>query len=203
MSLAPWRPPLSRALHRNRALPYARYFQLATLRPNGKPANRTVVFRGFLEPTNQLKMIADQRSEKIAQLAQPVGLWAEICWYFPKTREQFRLAGQLRVIQATEPDQELLEARQAQWQDLSDNARLQFDWPTPKQPRAQSGFEPAPPDPLKPLPNFCLLLFNPQEVDHLELRGEPQNRCLYRYLDQGLDQQDSDQQAWSVEAVNP
>jgi pyridoxamine 5'-phosphate oxidase len=47
MTLAPWRSPLSRALYRNRNLPYCRYLQLATVRPNGQPANRTVVFRGF------------------------------------------------------------------------------------------------------------------------------------------------------------
>jgi pyridoxamine 5'-phosphate oxidase len=199
MSLAPWRTSLSRALHRNRALPYARYFQLATVHDR-KPANRTVVFRGFLEPTNQLKIIADQRSEKIGQLLiQPE---AEICWYFPKTREQFRLAGPLKVIQANEPDPQLQTARRTQWQELSDNARLQFDWPMPKQPRAASGFEPPPPDPTEPLSNFCLLLFNPLEVDHLELRGEPQNRCLYRCLAPSADQS-ADQPEWSVEAVNP
>jgi pyridoxamine 5'-phosphate oxidase len=47
MTLAPWRSALARALHRNRALVYARYFQLATVRADGRPANRTVVFRGF------------------------------------------------------------------------------------------------------------------------------------------------------------
>jgi hypothetical protein len=57
MILAPWREPLARALHRNRSLAYSRYLQLATVRNNGRPANRTVVFRGFLENTNQLKMI--------------------------------------------------------------------------------------------------------------------------------------------------
>ncbi|MFM7425627.1 MAG: pyridoxamine 5'-phosphate oxidase family protein, partial [Elainella sp.] len=94
--LAPWRTPLARALHRNRALAYARYFQLATVQHDGKPANRTVVFRGFLEPGNRLKLIADRRSQKIDQLAhQP---WAEVCWYFPKTREQFRLSGTMAVV---------------------------------------------------------------------------------------------------------
>ncbi len=189
--LAPWRIPLARALHRNRALAYARYFQLATLRPDGKPANRTVVFRGFLEPGNRLKIIADRRSEKIDQLAhQP---WAEACWYFPKTREQFRLSGEMVVVQAESTDSGLQQARQTQWQDLSDNARLQFVWPQPRQPRSETGFTPDPPDPLQPPDNFCLLLLAPLTVDHLELRSEPQNRSLYRCLDA----------VWTVEAVNP
>ena len=198
--LAPWRTPLARALHRNRALVYARYFQLATLHPDGRPANRTVVFRGFWEPTNQLKIIADRRSEKIGQLqSQP---WAEACWYFPKTREQFRLSGRLTLVLDNEPDANLAAARQMQWQVLSDAARIQFAWPEPKQSRSDSGsdsgFEPPPPDPLEPLDSFCLLLLNPVEVDHLELRGEPQARWLYRAPDPSESDQD-----WLVASVNP
>ncbi len=49
MSLAPWRSLITRALHHNRSLAYSRYVQLATIKENGFPANRTVVFRGFLE----------------------------------------------------------------------------------------------------------------------------------------------------------
>jgi len=194
--LAPWRTPLAEALYRNRTLAYARYFQLATLRSDGRPANRTVVFRGFWELTNQLKLITDRRSEKIGQLQiQP---WAEACWYFPNSREQFRLLGRLRLVMDGEPDAELSKARLLQWQELSDAARLQFAWPDPKQPRVESGFEPLLPDPKQPLDNFCLLLFDPVEVDHLELQGEPQNRSLYRVLDSSKSRQD-----WQIEAVNP
>lgn len=193
MSLALWRSPLARALHHNRSLVYARYVQLATVRPDGKPANRTIVFRGFLEPTNQLKFITDDRSDKVHQIAEQP--WGEVCWYFPKTREQFRLFGRLILIQADHPDTNLVKARQTQWQDLSDAARLQFAWADPKQARAEaSAFEPPPPDSSQPLPNFCLLLLDPIQVDHLELRGEPQNRTLYQY---------SQEQEWSAESVNP
>lgn len=193
MSLAPWRSPLARALHLNRSLPYARYLQLATLRADGRPANRTLVFRGFLDPTDQLKLIVDDRSEKIEQIArQP---WAEACWYFPKSREQFRLSGTLKLVAADSPDVDLAKARQAQWQDLSDNARIQFAWADPGQPRAEaSAFDPPPPDPEQPLSNFCLLLLAPVQVDHLQLRGEPQNRTLYQC---GPDQQ------WTIASINP
>lgn len=194
MSLAPWRSPLARALHLNRSLVNARYVQLATVREDGRPANRTVVFRGFLDPTDQLKFITDDRSQKLEQIAsQP---WGEICWYFPKTREQFRLLGQLKAIQANHPDLDLVQARQRQWQDLSDAARLQFDWPEPRQSRSGAdAFQPSPPDPTQPLANFCLLLLDPVQVDHLELRGEPQNRSLY--------QSSPGQKNWSIEVVNP
>ena len=33
--------------------------------------------------------------------------WAEICWYFPDSREQFRIAGRLTVVGEDYPDAEL------------------------------------------------------------------------------------------------
>jgi PPOX class probable FMN-dependent enzyme len=194
MPLAPWRSLLARALHKNRKLPYARYFQLATIRTDGRPANRTLVFRGFLDDTNQLKIITDSRSQKADQIDdQP---WGEACWYFPESREQFRLAGQLTLVRADHPDQALQAARKTTWQELSDPARLQFAWPHPGEARAEHNgvFSPPSPDPEQPIPNFCLLLLEPMEVDHLELRGDPQNRWLYYR---------NNSQEWSKQAVNP
>jgi pyridoxamine 5'-phosphate oxidase len=196
MSLVPasWRSPLARALHKNRSLPYARYFQLATVRADGLPANRTVVFRGFLDDTNQLKIITDSRSQKADQIQHQS--WGEACWYFPKTREQFRLAGQLTLVGADDPDPALKNARQTTWQDLSDSARLQFAWPYPGQERLEddAAFLPPSPDPEPPLPNFSLLLLEPVQVDHLELRGNPQNRWLYHQ---------NSANEWFMQAVNP
>ncbi|HEY9802330.1 MAG TPA: Npun_F5749 family FMN-dependent PPOX-type flavoprotein [Leptolyngbyaceae cyanobacterium] len=192
MSLAPWRSAIAHALHRNRSLVYARYLQLATVRANGHPANRTVVFRGFLADTNQLKFITDARSDKIDQIQQRP--WAEACWYFPNTREQFRISGYLTLVGSDESHPHLQPARLATWQELSDAARLQFAWPHPgKGKEDQAAFNPPPPDPQKPIANFCLLLLEPTQVDHLELRGEPQNRYLYRL----------DDQEWSMQAINP
>jgi PPOX class probable FMN-dependent enzyme len=193
MSLAPWRSPLSRALHRNRSLVYARYLQLATVRPDGKPANRTVVFRGFLTDTNQLKFVTDARSEKPQQIRHFP--WAEVCWYFPNTREQFRIAGMLQLVTNTESDITLQVARQTVWKELSDSARVQFAWAHPGQLRAEaSAFSPPIPDSIEPLPHFCLLLLDPTQVDHLELRGDPQNR--YRYIQ-------NDRNEWVSEEINP
>ncbi len=193
MSLAPWRSPLAHALERNRSLAYARYLQLATVRADNRPANRTVVFRGFLEDTNQLKFVIDARSQKIDQIAQQP--WAEACWYFPTTREQFRLTGSLTLVGADHPDSALQQARTSTWQELSDPTRIQFAWPHPGKPRADAAaFELPPPDASEPLSDFCLLLLEPVQVDHLELRGEPQNRWLYCR---------NGDRAWSTQAINP
>lgn len=190
--VAPWRSPLARALQRNRSQADSRYFQLATVQADGRPANRTVVFRGFLDNTNLLKIIIDTRSDKFEQIQhQP---WGEACWYFTTTREQFRLAGKLDAINADCLNSEFQNARHSTWKDISDSARLQFAWPHPGKMRADSeAFSPSPPDAAYPLPNFSLLLLNPVKVDHLELRGDPQNRWLYLY----------ESEAWSTVAINP
>jgi pyridoxamine 5'-phosphate oxidase len=194
--MAPWRSPLAGAMYRNRAVPFSRYFQLATVRADGTPANRSVVFRGFLAESDQLMIVSDRRSEKIAQIAQNPA--TEACWYFTKTREQFRLAGQLSVVTADTPQQDLSDARRNLWQTISASARAQFSWPQPKAPRAddaafdqtdlnQAASEPA------PSPAFCLLLLSVESVDHLVLRGETQSRHLYQKV----------AQQWQVMAVNP
>ncbi|WP_413164706.1 Npun_F5749 family FMN-dependent PPOX-type flavoprotein [Capilliphycus salinus ALCB114379] len=192
MELAPWREPLARALHRNRSLKYHRYFQLATVRNDGRPANRTVVFRGFVNQTNQLKIITDCRSQKVEQITKnPSG---EACWYFPKTREQFRFLGELTLITATSDDRILSSERQQVWQDISENARSQFFWPSPGESRRDaSEFTPPEVFPEEPPAEFCLLLLEPEHVDHLELRGEPQNRYLYWRKENH----------WLTQAVNP
>lgn len=192
--LAPWRSPLASAIHRNRSQPYSRYFQLATVTPQGYPRNRTVVFRGFLDDQqNRLKIITDTRSSKIQDLEyQPL---VEICWYFTKTREQFRITGKIQLVTIHSTDSDLQQARQTTWHQLSPAARSQFAWPDPGQPMAdKAAFVVEPPAENIPLDNFCLLLLTPQGVDHLQLKGNPQQRYLYD-LQKDL--------TWTTQAVNP
>ncbi len=190
MSLPPWRSPLSRALHRNRSLPNSRYVQLATISLQQQPCNRTIVFRGFHDPASQLQFVIDSRSNKAHQIAH--NPWAEVCWYFSKTREQFRIKGRLQLI--TEDSVESQIARQQAWQQLSKSGREQFAWPLPAAPRDLdlASFQVTLANPDQPLANFCLLLLTPTAVDHLELRGEPQNRSQYLWHGE-----------WSMTAINP
>ena len=96
MGAPAWREGVARALQRNRGSAAARFCQLATVRGDGRPACRTVVFRGFLggpedaEEASRLTFVTDARSEKVEELGrQPA---CELCWYLPGTREQFRWA---------------------------------------------------------------------------------------------------------------
>lgn len=191
MSDSTWQLLLDKALEHHRNITYARYLQLATVNAENRPANRTVVFRGFYGNTDCLKFAIDSRSEKVRQIiVQP---WAEACWYFTETREQFRLSGLLHLVQEDNADMALQQARQASWQELSDNARLQFAWDNPKQPRTKdSNFNLPAPSQVEPLANYCLLLLEPMQVDYLNLLGNPQNRYIYSRKDE-----------WTMEEVNP
>lgn len=187
MTLALWRPALARALHRNRARAYSRYLQLATIDTEGKPSNRTLVFRGFVGEA--LQMVTDSRSQKVIQIqACP---WAEVCWYFTVTREQFRIAGKLALIRSNNDSDSM---RSKTWKAMSANARQQFYWPHPGHGRAnKTAFELSGTPTDHPPDSFSLLLLQANRVDHLCLRGDPQKRHIYeRHEDQ-----------WSVEDVNP
>ena len=193
MSIAPWRGLLRAALHRNRSLSHARYLQLATVRSDGRPANRTVVFRGFCQHSDRLQFVTDGRSEKVAHIQG--NAWAEACWYFPKTREQFRLSGQLILVSADCDNTQLQQARRTAWEQLSDRAREGFAWPPPGEPRTQiEAFEGLQVDSIEPLPQFCLLLLDADCVDLLQLRSNPHDRRLYERQDDGT---------WSDRELNP
>jgi len=188
-----WRPSLDLALHRNRDHAGARLVQLATVRPDATPAIRTVVFRGFLDDARRLVFTTDGRSAKRAEIeANPVGA---ACWYFAATREQFRIRGELSLIDADTQEPELRQAREDQWSDLTDETRATFTWPTPGDPRDPSGsFPDEPPDPSAPLDCFCLIVLAATEVDHLELQHRPHVRWLYESDGRGR---------WSGREVNP
>lgn len=199
-AVAPWRLVLEKAIKRNKEVTHSKYIQLATVTAQGYPANRTVVFRGFLENTNYLQIVTDKRSQKYEDLKiNPV---AEVCWYFTKTREQFRIRGTVTIVEELVNDSNVgqeeiglyLEARQKAWENLSDNGKEQFFWPTPgKQREKKWDWGDWQSEIINPPANFCLLLLQPLWVDHLQLRGNPQNRYIYS-LKEGV---------WEWQEVNP
>ena len=188
-----WRPSLDLALHRNRSRPESRLVQLATVRPDSRPAIRTVVFRGFLDGSHKLLFATDVRSAKRAEIeANPHGA---ICWYFHGTREQFRLSGLVSLVDAETAEHDLREVRTDLWRQLSDDSRIGYTWPTPGEPRHPSVRYPStPPDLSQPADAFGLMILAPTEVDHLELHGSPQHRWKYEADARGR---------WSGREVNP
>ena len=126
-AVPPWRPLLRAAMQREGRSVAARWVQLATTGRDGAPRVRTLVFRGWAG-ADQLELFSDQRSEKVTELANDGA--AELCWLFPKARQQFRLRGKVTLITATEQP----ELCQQRWRNLSDTGRAVWGWPTPADP---------------------------------------------------------------------
>ena len=108
-----WMPSLALALYRNRQAPSSRLVQFATIRADGRPANRTLSFRGFLHDSHRLMFVADARSHKAVELVGSP--WAEGCWHFAVTQEQFRIGGPTRLIGEGTADPDLSAVRTDCW----------------------------------------------------------------------------------------
>ena len=216
-----WVQDLNVALDKNSADMHSRFMQLATVRHHDdeegsgfRPHVRWVVFRGFAAGNaTTLKIITDSRSDKVEDLkASP---FAELAWYFVASREQFRLTGRVQLVTATETDPALALARTQQWAALSDNARLQFIWPVPKASQEEDGMSdearkavfnpPAPPASSPPPDTFVLLLFHPSQVDHLQLRPNPQLRTIHDKKKQKMGKGVcmAAEEEWESRRVNP
>ncbi|KAG6730357.1 hypothetical protein I3842_01G075600 [Carya illinoinensis] len=98
----PWKQLLLNALESNSHLRHSSFFQLATVGLNGRPSNRTVVFRGLEENTDKIQIHTDYRTHKIEELRHCP--YAEICWYFTDSWEQFRVNGKIDILDESNPD---------------------------------------------------------------------------------------------------
>jgi PPOX class probable FMN-dependent enzyme len=183
-----WRDSLHTQLEHHAHLPHSRFVQVATIREDGRPANRTLTFRFFLQD-GRLLFTADTRTEKTTQLA--ANPWAEACWYFTESRVQVRLLGTMRLVAET-TDEELQQARLQTWKERSDESRQSFTWPHAGQPlSALERFSKAVPE--MPPENFALLILAPERADILDLAQAPHSRVIHQLAD-GM---------WTAEAVNP
>ena len=168
-----WHDAIKKAIRKNKRLRENRYFQLATISKDALPANRTVVFRGFTETSNSIKIITDSRSKKLEEIKSNPA--CEICWYFSISREQFRIRGDAKIVDQSDSDERI-----KTWSELSDSAKEQFFWPTPGKHIESSTNE----SKLnlvmhQEIPEtFVLLGLQPISVDHLRLKGSPQTRIL-------------------------
>ncbi|KAG0474941.1 hypothetical protein HPP92_014627 [Vanilla planifolia] len=142
----------------------------ATVASNGRPSNRTVVFRGFQEGCDKVLINTDSRSAKIEELKHcPYG---EICWYFTESWEQFRIKGKIDIIDSSTKDHAKMQQRVKSWFASSLKSRFQYLGPVPRFPvineklSNDSELDPS----AGPVDTFCLLVFDPEEVDYLNLK---------------------------------
>ncbi|KAH6767328.1 Pyridoxamine 5'-phosphate oxidase family protein [Perilla frutescens var. hirtella] len=196
-SAAPWKQLILSSIEANSHLKHYSYFQLATVSSNNLPSNRTVVFRGFENDGDKILINTDTRSRKINDLKH----WpfAEICWYFTESWEQFRISGVVDVIDGTNPDPLKLEKREKSWLESSLKSRMQYVAPSPglpaiatQQPSLSPPLDPS----IGPVDAFCLLLLDPDQVDYLNLKT---NERLTFTSGAGI----QGQKLWTSERVNP
>ena len=156
---------------------------LATVETDGSPRARMVVVRSFNEGDNTLWMTTDSRSCKMGQLqVQPQ---AEIVFWTPHERQQFRLRGRVEIVREGA-------ARQQLWEGLNDSARALFFWPKPGAPRVE-GTEFVQGVPTGPAPaEFVMLIFKPTVVEALELNEIPHRRRRWCETD-----------GWKMQLLNP
>uniref|UniRef100_A0A0G4FW12 Pyridoxamine 5'-phosphate oxidase Alr4036 family FMN-binding domain-containing protein n=1 Tax=Chromera velia CCMP2878 TaxID=1169474 RepID=A0A0G4FW12_9ALVE len=214
LSLRPrWVSEVLRNLRIEKSNAASKYFQIATVSPDQRPSVRTVVFRGFVEknsPEGVMKMITDGRSLKIGDLKHQPD--CEVCWYFEKSREQFRIRCEATVVSHDHSDSKLIGLRKSQWNNISENARKQFIWPHPgkARPLGQDDkhlFSPDAPGAHEVAEHFCLILLAPYEIDWLALRTN--ERLIFRKASArgGADGETKGEttieSAWESERVNP
>lgn len=160
---------------------------LATIDKNAAPRVRSVVCRK-ISPDGSIWFVSDARSEKNEHLkASP---HAEICFWLPGRREQFRVGGSVKVLSASSNEP----GRSDMWKSVNDAVRAMFFWPSPGAKRIDppESFPSAVEASRPPPASFEVLILRPRRVEHLQLSLQPHRRR--RWMLAGN---------WSAAEVNP
>jgi PPOX class probable FMN-dependent enzyme len=168
--MSEWVEELSRALQEEFA-DQPHVCTLATVDKNGTPRARSVVCRR-VGTDGSLWFASDARSEKAEQLkAVPQ---AEIVFWLPTRREQFRLLGSVKVLPGAANDPVRLEL----WRAMSDPTRATFFWPSPGARRIDppESFATAVDASAAPPPHFEVLIVRPRRVEQLQVGVHPHRR---------------------------
>ena len=188
-----WRPSLVLALHQNRHAPYSRFVQMATVRADGRPANRYGRFPRLLGRDAAID-VRDRLAKPQGRRARPFSLGRSL---LVLSRHARAVSDQRPVALVGEDTSDpALARRPAQLLARAGGAgAAQLHLAGAGEPRAERvPFPTDHPDPEKPLPHFCLMMLDPHEVDLLEINGKPQNRWVYKRDDRGR---------WTGTEVNP
>lgn len=160
----------SRAM--NKGSEQARYANFATISSEGHPSCRTIVVRQ-VEEDERIVVCTDVRSRKIKELNQhPV---AELCWWFPASKEQYRIRGKVEIINQSHSNATMQTLRHDVWSKLTPPSRSQFDQAAPGtilKSEAKSDldkYESQTPSGDRVSDNFALLILTPQQVDYVYL----------------------------------
>ncbi|WOL07524.1 pyridoxine/pyridoxamine 5'-phosphate oxidase 2 isoform X3 [Canna indica] len=148
------------------------------------------------DDTDKIQINTDRRSNKIEEIQNCH--FGEICWYFTDSWEQFRINGTIDIIDGQNSDAFMIQQREKAWFASSLKSRLQYLAPAPPLPVISNGpGEENKLDPFKgPVDAFCLLVFDPEQVDYLNLKSN--ERLVFKSEPSG-----HGGKLWMSEKVNP
>ena len=93
---------------------------MATVGLENTPRVRTVVFRGWTD-SFEMVIFTDKRSQKVSELE--LNNNAAICWFFPKSKCQFRFRGISKM--------DIGKNAEFYWNQLDDHSKSMLSWPKP------------------------------------------------------------------------
>lgn len=174
----------------------------------------------------RFKMVTDARSRKVKESDE-----CEVCWWFAKTSEQYRVSGKLRFVGENDNDEKLVRQRHGEWKKLRDNAKDQFYWDYPgavfsgvvdnemgeeslNHGSSKAAQHDNPADEAivadavntthqrdDPPSNFLLMLLDPERIDHLCLKTDV--RIIDERIVPELASTDDTPHKWTTYRVNP
>tara|TARA_Y100001968_G_scaffold327479_1_gene372620 strand:- start:1475 stop:2017 length:543 start_codon:yes stop_codon:yes gene_type:complete len=110
--MPPWISHIVSAQRKESKYYSSRWVQLATIASNNTPRVRTVVFRGWSD-SYDMEIFTDKRSQKYQELLLNNNV--EVCWYFNKSKCQFRFRGKTILVSDTN--------KLSHWNELNDNSK--------------------------------------------------------------------------------
>ncbi|KAJ7962617.1 pyridoxine/pyridoxamine 5'-phosphate oxidase 2 [Quillaja saponaria] len=124
--------------------------------------------------------------------------FAEICWYFTDTWEQFRINGRIDIINGSNPDSLKLQQREKSWFAGSLKSRVQYLGPNPGLPSlSEETHQDLLLDPSTgPVDAFYLLVLDPDQIDYLNLKSNQRLTFNSRLSASG-------EKSWTSERINP
>jgi len=147
---------------------------LATVDRSGAPHARGIICRR-IDDDGRIYMGADARTEKNNELRGDRR--AEVAFWMPKLRRQFRLTGETRIVAF--PEDETL--RKSIWREMSDQTRSLYFWPTPGiAAGTDDAFAQAVSADVAPPRHFEVVILEPKRVDRLSLDSHPYRRRVWR-----------------------
>jgi len=147
---------------------------LATVDASCAPHVRCLVCRR-IDEEGRLYAATDSRTQKDAELKS--NSRAEIVFWLPKLRTQYRISGCAKMVAYHEDEQLHKEI----WRQMSNESRSMFFWPTPGVAAdTDNAFTQAVVGEVPPPRNFEIFILQPKQVDRLSLEHHPHRRRIWR-----------------------